>query len=79
MKNFKYHAHNIFKLLALIIITTELGVLRVLIHPSSLLEKSALINDMPTISEYLTVSLVIYIVGFILWSILEKKTDNSKR
>ncbi|MBQ3040292.1 MAG: hypothetical protein IJD42_01700 [Clostridia bacterium] len=78
MKNLKFHAHNIFKLLALIIISSELGILRALICPHSLIEKTAVINDMPLIFEYLSFSIVIYITGFILWCILEKKICKEK-
>ena len=73
MRAFKQHAQNIFKILALIIISSELLVLRLLICPSSLLERTSILPLMPTILEYVTVSIVIYIVGFIIWCFLESR------
>ena len=74
MKKIKYHVENIFKILALIIITSELGALRILISPFSLLEKTTALQTMPIIFEHLTISLTIYIIGYILWIRLDKQT-----
>ncbi len=73
MEKDKLHILNFFKLLALIIIASELKVMELLINERTVFEEINILPQVPLICEYLSVSLFIYSVGFLLWNLLEKK------
>lgn len=73
MEKDKIHIFNFFKLLALIIIASELRVLRFLLRERTLFEQTNVLPQIPLICEYLTASLFVFSVGFLLWNLLEKK------
>ena len=66
------HALNCFKLLGLIIITSTLRVLELLINERTDFENRYILPQVPLICEYLIASLTIYIIGFIIWYMVEK-------
>lgn len=74
----RYHIINFFKLLALIIIASELRVLRILLSAKTDFEKIYIFSDIPLICEYLVASLTIFIIGFVLWLVFDKKFSNQK-
>lgn len=70
------HALNCFKLMGLIIVTSALRVLELLINEQTEFEKTYILPQIPLICEYLVASLTIYIIGFLLWLMIEKKMGN---
>ncbi len=76
MNKDRYHIINFFKLLALIIIASELRVIRILISAKTPFEEIYILSDIPLICEYLVASLTIFIIGFVLWLVADKKFSN---
>ena len=72
----RYHIINYFKLLALIIIASELRILRILLSTHTPFEEIYIVRDIPLICEYLVASLTIFIIGFVLWLVADKKFSN---
>lgn len=72
------HIINLFKLLALIIIASELKVLELLINERTLFEQIYIMPQIPLICEYLFVSLVIFGGGFLVWYILDRKISQNE-
>lgn len=75
MNSFKQHAENIFKLLGLIIISSELGIIYFLRNAESTIKGARILQSMPTVLEYLSVAFFIYIAGFILWCVLLRRLE----
>lgn len=75
MNSFKYHAENIFKLLGLIIISSELGIIYFLKNTENTIKSARILQSMPTVLEYLSAAFFIYIVGFILWCVILKRLE----
>ena len=68
------YIYIILKLLGLLLILSEMLVLKIIVYPETLYEKLYLFHQLPLIVEYLTVSSLMYVGGVIfVWQILRKQ------